>query len=72
MEILIWAGTGLSLLGLLGLIWSILRVVSARKRLKDDDEALREAVKGVLPYNLGALFISVMGLMLVIVGIFLS
>ena len=72
MEMLIWAGTGLSLLGLLGLMWSIVRVISARKRLKDDDDALRDAVRGVLPYNLGALFVSVIGLMLVIVGIFLS
>lgn len=71
MEILIWAGTGLSLLGLAGLIWSILRVISARRRLSDDEE-LREAVKAVLPYNLGALFVSVIGLMLVMLGIFFS
>lgn len=71
MEILIWAGTGLSLLGLAGLVWSILRVISAKRKLTDEDD-LREAVKNVMPYNLGALFVSVIGLMLVIVGIFLS
>ena len=72
MEILVWAGTALSLLGLAGLVWSIVKVISARKRLAGDDEALRGAVQQVLPYNLGALFMSVLGLMLVIVGIFLT
>ncbi len=71
MEILIWVGTGLSLLGLCGLVWSIVRVLRARKTTKDDD-ALRAVVQSVLPYNLGALFVSVIGLMMVIVGVFLS
>ena len=71
LEILIWIGTGLSLLGLCGLVWSIVRVMRARKTTKDDD-ALRAAVQSVLPYNLGALFVSVIGLMMVVVGVFLS
>ena len=71
MEILIWAGTGLSLLGLCGLVWSIVKVVRARAQIKDDD-ALRAAVQAALPYNLGALFVSVIGLMLVILGVFLG
>ncbi len=71
MEILIWVGTGLSLLGLCGLVWSIVRVMRARRNTKDDD-ALRAVVQSVLPYNLGALFVSVIGLMMVIVGVFLS
>ena len=71
MEILIWAGTGLSLLGLAGLVWTIVRVVRARRKTKDDD-ALRAAVQAVLPYNLAALFVSVIGLMMVILGVFLA
>ncbi len=71
MEFLIWAGTGLSLLGLGGLVWSIVRVASARRKTKND-EALRAVVQSVLPYNLGALFVSVIGLMMVILGVFLS
>ncbi|MDF1854894.1 hypothetical protein [Pseudooceanicola sp.] len=71
MDILIWAGALVSLLGLLGLFWSILKVQRAR-RAKLSDEELRAAVQKALPLNLGALFLSVIGLMMVIVGIFLG
>ena len=47
------------------------RVAKARRQ-KLDDEALRAVVQSVLPLNLGALLLSVIGLMLVMVGIFLS
>ena len=71
MDILIWLGAALSLMGLGGLVYCIVRVARARKAgLSDED--LREEVKKVVPLNMGALFVSVMGLMLVILGIFLS
>jgi len=71
MEMLIWFGAALSLIGLAGMVYSILRVSKARKAgLSDED--LRAAVQAAMPINLGALFVSVLGLMLVIVGIFLS
>ncbi|MGR3621839.1 hypothetical protein [Pseudophaeobacter sp.] len=70
-DILVWVGAALSVAGLIGLLWCILHVVKARSR-KLDDEALRAVVQSVLPYNLGALFLSVLGLMLVMVGIFLG
>lgn len=70
-DLLIWGGAGVSVLGLAGLMWSILRVVRARKTAPDDD-ALRAEIQKALPINLGALFLSVIGLMMVIVGIFLS
>ncbi|WP_370462763.1 hypothetical protein [Ruegeria sp. PrR005] len=70
-DIIIWAGASLSLAGLAGLVWCILRVNKARKAgLSDDD--LRAAVQAVLPWNLGALFLSVLGLMMVILGISLG
>ncbi len=71
MELLIWGGAAVSLLGLIGLVWSILRVNRARKAGLPDEE-LRAAVQKALPLNLGALFLSVIGLMLVIVGVFLG
>ena len=37
-----------------------------------DDEALREVVRKVVPLNMGALLFSVLGLMMVIMGIFLG
>jgi hypothetical protein len=70
-DVIIWSGTTLSLLGLLGLVYCILRV-SRAKRAGIDDEAMRAELKKVVPLNLGALFLSVIGLMMVIVGIFLS
>ncbi|WP_407495559.1 hypothetical protein [Pseudooceanicola sp. MF1-13] len=69
MDILIWTGAAISVLGLLGLGYCILRVLKA-KRAGYDDETLRAEVAKVVPLNLGALFMSVIGLMLVILGIF--
>lgn len=71
MEMLIWSGATVSAAGLLGLVLSIVRVQRARKAGLQDD-ALRAAVQKVLPLNLGALFLSVVGLMMVIVGILLG
>ena len=71
MDGLIWSGAAVSCLGLLGLVVSIVRVNRARKAGLDD-EGLRAAVQKVLPLNLGSLFLSVIGLMMVIVGIFLG
>lgn len=71
MDGLIWSGAAVSCMGLLGLIVSIIRVNRARK-VGLDDEGLRAAVQKVLPLNLGSLFLSVIGLMMVIVGIFLG
>jgi alkylhydroperoxidase/carboxymuconolactone decarboxylase family protein YurZ len=46
--------------------------VAKAKRAGLSDEELREAVKRVVPINLGALFMSVIGLMMVILGVFLG
>ncbi|MEM6373417.1 MAG: hypothetical protein AAF727_11650 [Pseudomonadota bacterium] len=70
-DILIWGGAALSLVGLAGLMWCIVKVWRARRaKLGDDD--MRAVMTRVLPLNLGALFVSVLGLMLVSVGIFLG
>lgn len=70
-DIVIWSGAALSLLGLVGLVWCILKV-SRAKRAKLDDDAMRKVLQSALPLNLGALFLSVIGLMMVIIGIFLA
>ena len=67
-EIIVWGGAVLSLAGLLGLVWCILHVMKAHKSGISDEE-LRNTVQGVLPWNLASLFLSVIGLMLVILGI---
>jgi hypothetical protein len=71
MDALIWSGAVVSGLGLIGLLMSIIKVSRARKAALNDEE-LRAAVQKALPLNLGSLFLSVIGLMMVIVGIFLG
>lgn len=71
MEMLIWIGAGVSVVGLLGLVWCIVKVARAR-RAGLDDAALRAVVRGVLPVNMAALMLSVLGLMMVVVGILLG
>jgi len=74
MEMMIWAvwgGAVLSVLGLAGLVWSIVIVSRTRRRNLPEDE-MRAEIRRAMPLNLGALFLSVMGLMIVIVGVFLS
>ena len=71
MEWLVWVGAVVSLVGLAGLILSIVKVNKVRKSgLSDDD--LRIAVQKVMPLNLGSLFLSVIGLMIVMLGISFS
>ena len=53
MDTLIWIGAAISLLGLIGLVWSIIKVARA-KRASLTDEELRKAVQAVMPLNLGA------------------
>ena len=71
MEYLIWIGAVVTLLGLAGLIWCIVKVQKARKKGLDDS-ALKAELQKVVALNLGALFLSVIGLMMVVVGILLS
>ena len=70
MEILIWIGSSLSLLGLAGLLWCIKTVLRAKKAAVSDEE-LRMSLQKVVPFNMAALFLSAIGLMLVILGIML-
>ena len=68
---LIMIGATLSVIGLIGIIYSIVAVAKA-KRAKLEDAVLRERLAKVLPIYLGALLVSVIGLMCVIVGIVLA
>lgn len=70
MENLIWIGALVTLLGLAGLIWCILKVQRARRQGLDD-AALKAELQKVVALNLGALSLSAIGLMLVVVGILL-
>ena len=71
MEWLIWIGAFVSLIGLVGLVWCIVFVVRARKANLPDDQ-MRAQLARVMPLNLGALLLSALGLMMVVVGILVS
>jgi protein-S-isoprenylcysteine O-methyltransferase Ste14 len=70
MDLLIWFGSILSIIGLIGLFWCIKTVLRAKK-LATSDEELRRSLQKVVPFNMAALFLSAIGLMLVILGIML-
>ena len=69
-DILIWSGAFISFAGLCGLVWCIVFIARAR-RAKLSDEDMRARLAKAVPLNLGSLFLSVIGLMLVILGIFM-
>ena len=71
MDWMIWLGAVVTLAGLAGLIWCILTVTRA-KRAGLSDAALKARLQKVVAMNLGALFLSVIGLMMVVAGIFLA
>ncbi|WP_207100401.1 hypothetical protein [Paracoccus shandongensis] len=70
-EGLIWGGAALTLAGVAALVWCIVTVARAR-RAGLDDAALRARMRPVLAVNMGALALSMMGLLLVITGIVLG
>lgn len=71
MEIIVWIGAALSAIGLCGIVYSIVAVTRA-KRANLSDEDLRARVSAILPVNLIALFVSMIGLMAVIIGVMLG
>ena len=71
MLILIWGGALLSVFGLIGLLLSMYKVAKAKKNNTADQE-LRESIKAAMPLNLASLFVSVLGLISVIIGVLMS
>lgn len=71
MQNLIWIGALVTLVGLAGLIWCILKVQRARKQGLDE-EAFKAELQKVVALNMGALFLSAIGLMMVVIGILLG
>ena len=71
MLILIWGGAAVSLIGLIGLLLSMYKVGSAKKKITSDEE-LRVSIQAAMPLNLASLFLSVLGLMSVTIGVLLT
>lgn len=71
MIVIIWIGAALTLAGVAILVWCIVEANRARRAGLEED-ALRARLQRVVAVNLGALMLSVLGLMAVVVGIFLG
>lgn len=71
MQALIWAGAALTVLGLAGLGYCILRATKA-KRSGLDDAAMRAELQKVVAINLAAVGLSALGLAAVVTGILLG
>ena len=71
MQILVTIGVVVTVAGLAGLVWCILRVRGARRAALSDAE-LRRRLQSVVALNLGALLLSALGLMMVVTGLLLG
>lgn len=71
MATMIWCGAVLTLAGVAGLVWCVVLALRA-KRSGLEDAAMRAALQRVVVLNLGALALSGLGLMLVVVGVILA
>ena len=71
MQFVVWFGAALTLVGLGMLVWCIVSVAKAR-RAGLSDEALKARLQKIVALNMGALAVSGLGLMAVVVGILLA
>ena len=71
MDILIWAGAVVSLIGLVGIFYCIMLTLKA-KRANLPDEEMRARLQRIVLLNMAALFLSMVGLMMVVAGIILG
>ncbi|MFM2389748.1 MAG: hypothetical protein RLZZ437_1303 [Pseudomonadota bacterium] len=71
MTIMIWAGAALAMAGVAGLIWCILMALRA-KREGLTGPAMQARLQRVVVWNMAALAVSAIGLMLVVAGVILS
>ncbi|SPH17452.1 hypothetical protein DEA8626_00974 [Defluviimonas aquaemixtae] len=68
---MIWTGAAVTLAGLALLVWCILRVARDKAANLTGPE-LRARIQKAVIWNFGALLLSALGLMMVVVGIALS
>ncbi len=71
MELLIWSGAALTVIGILALVWCIRLVVGIRRKALPDAET-RAALQKAVALNMAALGISGLGLMMVVAGVLLG
>jgi len=68
---LVWVGSGMTIVGLGILIWVIVSVARARSAGLDET-AMKAKLQRLVAWNMGAMGLSALGLMTVIIGFTLS
>lgn len=71
MDWLIWIGALVSLIGVAGLIYCIVLVARIRRE-RLEETAMKQRLQGLVALNMGALAISAIGLIMVVIGILLT
>lgn len=71
MKWLLWTGAALTLVGVVGLLVCV-RIVMKKRRENLPDADMRAALQKVVALNLGALAVSGIGLMMVVVAVILA
>jgi len=71
MDWLIWPGATISFIGVLGLFYCIIAAARARSQ-KLEKDAMQARLQHLVALNMGALAVSSIGLMMVVVGILLG
>lgn len=71
MEYLIWAGAIVSLIGMVGIFYCIFLALKAKRANLPEDE-MRARLQHIVLLNMAALFLSAVGLMMVVAGIILG
>ena len=68
---LIWTGALVSLIGIAGLVYCVIAAARARRQGLDE-AAMTARLQSLVAMNMGALAVSAIGLMMVVVGLLLS
>ena len=71
MDVLIWIGAAVSLCGVILLVYCIVAAVKARQAELDEAQ-MRDKLQRLAAVNMGALGLSAIGLMMVVIGITLG
>ena len=71
MEFLVWIGAAIALIGVAGLVWCVLAATRARRE-NLDEEAMKARLQMLVAWNMAALAVSAIGLMMVVIGILLG
>ncbi len=71
MSWMIWPGAVVALIGVLGLCYCIFVAARARRE-KQDARQMQARLQGLVAMNMGALAVSSIGLMMVVIGILLG